>query len=408
MKIIYLVHQFFPEFQAGTEKFVYNMAYMAQKNGNKVKVISYSLANHNTFHHQSNGMLYKEFHYLGIPVLAYRDASGRCDSHIELTSEVNLNFALETLEQEKPDLIHVGHQIRVYPFIHAARKLNIPYIMTFTDFHLLCPKVILAPTSDTLCTGPKGGKNCNKLCNEFSPSFIRNRLNVARQIIQDASAIVVPSHFVANVFKEEIPGLEIHINNHGIRQSHIRINKRIYKENDKVVFGYIGNLATHKGVHVLLKAFAALDAQNAHLLIYGTGETTYMEKLKSLANNHSVTFMGTFKPEELSQVFDKVDVLVAPSICYETYSFVVHEALASEVVVICSNLGGMPEKINHPQNSFTFEAGNEQELKSIMKTILQDPRILNDVKTQISKTTLIPSIEQEAYQYGQLYQQCIV
>ena len=42
MKIIYLVHQFFPEFQAGTERFVYNTAYMTQKSGHKVRVLTLS------------------------------------------------------------------------------------------------------------------------------------------------------------------------------------------------------------------------------------------------------------------------------------------------------------------------------------------------------------------------------
>ncbi len=43
LKILYLVHQFYPEFQSGTEKVVLNNAFMAQQSGNKVKVITYSL-----------------------------------------------------------------------------------------------------------------------------------------------------------------------------------------------------------------------------------------------------------------------------------------------------------------------------------------------------------------------------
>ena len=44
MKIVYLVHQFYPEFQAGTEKFLLNTARMAQKNGHKVHVLTYSVS----------------------------------------------------------------------------------------------------------------------------------------------------------------------------------------------------------------------------------------------------------------------------------------------------------------------------------------------------------------------------
>ena len=41
MKILYVVHQFYPYYTAGTEKFTYQIASMMQKNGNKVKVVSY-------------------------------------------------------------------------------------------------------------------------------------------------------------------------------------------------------------------------------------------------------------------------------------------------------------------------------------------------------------------------------
>jgi len=42
MKIVYLVHQFYPEFYTGTEKFVLNLSGMVQKAGSRVKVITYS------------------------------------------------------------------------------------------------------------------------------------------------------------------------------------------------------------------------------------------------------------------------------------------------------------------------------------------------------------------------------
>jgi hypothetical protein len=42
VKIIYLIHQFYPEFYTGTEKFILNLASMMQKAGNKVKVVTYS------------------------------------------------------------------------------------------------------------------------------------------------------------------------------------------------------------------------------------------------------------------------------------------------------------------------------------------------------------------------------
>lgn len=403
MKVIFLVHQFYPEFQAGTEKFVFNMAYMAQKNGNKVKVITYSLGEVSSFPYRSGGILYKEFHYQGIPVLAWRYEKEPGDLHYVIDPNIDLNFPLEILQQEKPDLIHSGHLMRVYPFILAARQLNIPYIQTITDFHLLCPKIILAPTPNTLCSGPEGGKSCSTLCSELPVPFIKHRLDLTTSIIRGASAIVAPSQFVAGIFEHEIDGLKVHINHHGIRQTNTNARGHIYGPEETVKFGYIGNLAIHKGVHVLINAFNELSARRASLVIYGSGEKTFVEKLQELANDDRISFIGSFATENLGEVLDQIDVLVAPSICYETYSFVVHEALSNEIPVIVSNIGGMAEQIEFGVNGFSFQAGDHNDLRVQMERITEDPSILNIMRDNIRKKTFVPKIEQEAYLYNRLY-----
>ena len=407
MKVVFLVHQFYPEFQAGTEKFVFNMAYMAQKNGNKVKVITYSLGDVSSFPYRSGGILYKEFHYQGIPVLAWRYEKEPADLHYLIDPNVDLNFADEILRQEKPDLIHAGHLMRVYPFILAARQLSIPYILTITDFHLICPKIILAPTYNTLCSGPDGGKSCAALCNELPISFIEDRLNVTTKFIRDASAIVAPSQFVAGIFEHEIDGIKVQIIHHGIRQNNLHALGRIYKAEDPVRFGFIGNLAIHKGVHVLISAFKELNVKQASLSIYGSGEKVFVDKLQELAGDNRISFKGSFAAENLGEVLDQIDVLVAPSVCYETYSFVVHEALASMIPVITSNLGGMAEQIEFGVNGFTFQAGDYHDLNNQMKKVIEDPTLLNKMKENIRTRTFVPKIEQEAYVYNRLYQSIV-
>lgn len=403
MKVVYLVHQFYPEFQAGTEKFVFNMAYMSQKNGNKVKVITYSLGDVSSFPYRFDGILYKEFHYQGIPVLAWCFEKEPADLHFVVNPHADVNFALEILKQEKPDVVHAGHLMRVYPFILAARQLNIPYVLTITDFHLLCPKVILAPTPNSLCSGPEGGENCAKLCSEIPTSFIKDRLKTTTEIVRNAAAVVAPSQFVAGIFEREVNNLKVLINHHGIRLSNIRLNNRVYRAGDKICFGYIGNLAVHKGVHVLVSAFASLNSSSSNLIIFGSGQGAYIKHLEKIAGETEVKFKGVFQSQELGNVFNQIDVLVAPSICYETYSFVVHEALASEVPVITSNLGGMAEQIQDGVNGFTFQPGSVQELRARMQAIVDDPTLLNNMKTHIRMETFVPNIEQEAYSYSQIY-----
>ncbi|MDF1521090.1 MAG: glycosyltransferase [Brevefilum sp.] len=404
MKILFLTHQFFPEYQTGTERFVLNNALMAQKFGNKVKVVTYSYYENAFYDQEIHGILYKEFFYEGIPVLAFKFK--RIPENINLVLEnKNLSpFAKSVLEVEAPDIIHVGHSMRMHEFIWSAINLGIPYIITSTDFFLLCPKINLTPDKFSLCSGPKGGKACAKLCPELDRKFISRRLEAAEKILKNAKDIVAPSEFVAQIYKQEFPILSFEIIPHGIRYHFIKNNDRVYDKESKITFGYLGNLIYHKGVHVLLSAFKSIETKNSSLKIYGFGQQKFIKKLKEISNNDKrVSFQGLFASEKLGNVLSDIDVLINPSISYETYSFTLHEALACDVPVIASNIGVMGEVIVNNFNGFTFSPGDALDLAHRMEEIIKNPAILNDLKQNIKNQITIPTIEQEAYAYTKLY-----
>jgi len=404
MKILYLVHQFYPEFQSGTEKVILNNALMAQQSGNRVKIVAYSFYDAKFYDRETNGILSREFIYKGIPVLAFRYKNQPIDFNISLENGALNDFANEIIGSEAPDIIHVGHLMRVHDFITVARERNIPYIITLTDFFLLCPKVILAPNDHSLCSGPQKGAACRILCSEFSEDFIGKRLKAAKDILENSKAIVAPSKFVANVYKQEFEDLNILIINHGIQYGLIKQNNRTYASGDKLVFGYAGNLSYHKGIHILQRAFSSIENDNIKLILFGSGQDSYVSKLKETAQNDArISFYGAYSSDQLGDIFDRIDVLVAPSISYESYLLVLHEALASNVPVIASDLGGMSERIRDGYNGFTFSAGDSEALKSKMELIINNVSILNKLKLNIRSNVIIPTIEQEAYSYYRIY-----
>jgi len=54
------------------------------------------------------------------------------------------------------------------------------------------------------------------------------------------------------------------------------------------------------------------------------------------------------------QTVKEIDVLIVPSIWYENYPLILHEALVCNVPVITSNIGGMAEKISDGFNGYTL------------------------------------------------------
>ena len=101
-------------------------------------------------------------------------------------------------------------------------------------------------------------------------------------------------------------------------------------------------------------------------------------------------------------VLSNVDVVVVPSLCYENYPMTLHEALACNIPVIATKLGGMAEKIKDGFNGFLFKMGDSRHLQTVLEGIVNDPRVLNPLKRNIDSTA-IPGVEQEAYGYSRAY-----
>jgi len=84
-----------------------------------------------------------------------------------------------------------------------------------------------------------------------------------------------------------------------------------------------------------------------------------------------------------------------------------HEAFACNVPVIGSNLGVMREKIHDDYNGYKFEPGDAFNLKNKMELLIDNPQVINELKSNIKKDLIVPRIEQEAYIYREIYRKNI-
>ena len=71
MKVLYVVHQFYPHYGSGTEKVTYNIASMIQNTGNKVKVITYCVNHQGSVTGSYNNIKYNEYIFRKIPVIEF-------------------------------------------------------------------------------------------------------------------------------------------------------------------------------------------------------------------------------------------------------------------------------------------------------------------------------------------------
>jgi glycosyltransferase involved in cell wall biosynthesis len=407
MRILYVVHQFYPEFSSGTERVVLNLASSMQRSGHHADIVTYSFAERSEFR-PSGSVLAKQYQYKGISVTAVRHDNVRVDINTSLEDSSILSFAREMLGGERGsyDLVHIVHPMRLTSFAISALETGVPYVLTLTDFWMVCPKVNLRTSFNTQCNGPEGGVICSQWCPELRPEFIRSRLKTAHRILHGAKAIVVPSRLVDAIVKKEFPDLTSSIIPHGLPLDEFRTNPRVPKKGAKTVFGYCGGLSAHKGVDVLIKAFRSLEHPNIQLHIYGTSsrhEPEFEKMLRKAAGEDDrIKFCGRYQEEDAAQVFHTIDALIIPSLCYESYSFTLHEALASRVPVIASAVACLDEKIQDSVTGLTFRVGDADDLVDKLRSLLSNPGMLDKMKQNI-RSFSVPRVEEEAYLYERIY-----
>lgn len=132
---------------------------------------------------------------------------------------------------------------------------------------------------------------------------------------------------------------------------------------------YVGRLEKVKNVATLIQAFANIQNSNSTLTIVGDGrERTGLESLaKDLKIEDRVVFTG-FQPEP-SQFLSQSDLYVLPSYS-EGFGIAAVEAMFLKVPVLATNVGGIPEFINHGENGWLFNPNSVEDLVEKLTYIL--------------------------------------
>ena len=216
MKILYLVHQFFPEYYMGTETFILNLALAMQASGHTVKILTYGFDPVPSYERRMKRIVLKEFSYQGLSITALRHLRLPAGLHHSLDKSTLTPIAKGLIVGEKPDLVHVGHFMRMHEVVSVLPALRIPYLMTLTDFFAICPKFKLITSQNSLCQGPEGGRACQLFCPEFRFRYIVKRLKQAHALLSNARALVCPSEFCANLIRRTFPDLALQVIAHGL------------------------------------------------------------------------------------------------------------------------------------------------------------------------------------------------
>ena len=419
MKILLTVHQFLPDYSAGTEILTLDTARDLRRLGHEVFILS----GHPAAVALPDDQRFEHYEYDGLPVVRFQH------SHVPMGGQTNTTAAeynnwlvaaylRRFLRRNRPDIVHFFHLARLSgAVIDVCHELGIPMVATPTDFWFICPTSQLRLPDHSLCTGPDAnGVNCLRHVASLNqparlqaklrllpdwalglaiwatrrgffsgswfapqlralaerPGFLRERLNMLERVL-------VPTHLMERILVNN--GLrpeKVIYKPYGIELKYLRDVVRNRSEN--VRLGFIGTLYEHKGAHILLQAVKSLpDAGNLELRIYGRRDEfpAYVQQLDTLAaGDPRIKFCGTFANDKIGEVLGSLDALVVPSLWYENTPLVVYSAQAAKCPVIASDTPGLAEAIQHDVNGLLFERGNPLDLAKLLQIVISDRTIL--------------------------------
>jgi glycosyltransferase involved in cell wall biosynthesis len=171
-----------------------------------------------------------------------------------------------------------------------------------------------------------------------------------------------------------------------------------------LVVGFIGWLLPIKGPMHLLNAMENVwrDHEDVVLVFIGKGDLDVdlrTAALKTSANGR-VNFLGW--RNDIDEIMPIFDIFVLPSL-NEGMGRVLVEAMAAGKPIVASNVGGIPDLVQHDYNGLLVPPGDEKALAASIKQLINDPQKAKSMGQRGREHCYQFSIESMIEKIDQLY-----
>ena len=145
-------------------------------------------------------------------------------------------------------------------------------------------------------------------------------------------------------------------------------------------FAYVGRLKKYKGVHYVIRAFAAMQHREATLEIAGAGD--YSPRLEALANSldlgDRVRFLGRISEGEKLTLLRRAWALVFAS-PKEGWGITNLEAAACATPVVASNSPGIRESVRDGETGYLVPHGNVAAMAAALDRVAASPSLVEQL-----------------------------
>src|SRR5215211_5941788 len=423
MRILFVVHQFFPDHRAGVEIVTLGLARELKARGHEPHVFA---AKRSVPGSGIRPYETEDYEFEGIPVRRV----GRPEEGLSRPYQLNYRNddmaqkAREYVRQIEPDIVHAMHlQGLSASVLPVFKEFGVPVVFTAADFWTICPVVDLRRHDGIMCTGPEVSHCVRCIASRNPDSRLRGAANLVpgavlkvadglsrtplrhlsfsvRQVraVRKRPAYIrenleLVDHVLAYtgltrdlLASNGIRVAKTVVSHYGIDTSGLAEAARKRRPSPRLRLGFAGTLAPHKGCDILVRALKMLLDLDATLSIHGDPGRypSFVEELRELAaDDERIYFHGAFAREEASCVLAEIDALVVPSRWYENAPGVIFEAFAAGVPVVATDLGGMSEFVKHGENGLLFELEKAGDLLRQLRRLTEEPGLLERLRAGI-------------------------
>ncbi|MER8459709.1 glycosyltransferase family 4 protein [Mesorhizobium sp. M0923] len=289
-----------------------------------------------------------------------------------------LVLALKRLvAQERPDIVHAHNWIYA-SFLPVKVLSGARLVVTLHDYGLVCAKKNFMHLGTHLCSGPAPAKclpcaivhygavkGAATTLSNWVSSFAAQRL---------VDRFIPVSHAVAHhtgltqgrASYEIIPNFVP--DDVGVLGPEDPCLRQELPANGFILF--VGDMMRLKGIGVLLQAYASLERAPPLVLIGRRVADTPTEFPPN------VRVFNTWPHSAIMHAWRRSLFGVLPSVGPEACATVIMEAMASGKAVVATDVGGMPDMVDHGQTGLLVPPGDTHALAHAMQTLVDDRALL--------------------------------
>ena len=305
-----------------------------------------------------------------------------------------------------PDVVHFHHYINfgVEVFQHLKRVApHCKIVLTLHEYLALCNHYgqMVTKGHHNLCYQATPAR-CNQCFPEFAKSdFFLRKLYIDR-FFSLVDTFVSPSEFLAERYIAwGIPAEKMVVLENLMPPAAPAPVMKLPADRTLRI-GFFGQISGLKGIDVIFDAAAALEKDKVGEVtfeIFGDYrgqppefQAAFLERLAKAGTN--IRFNGPYDRTRVNRLMQSVHAILVPSVWWENSPVVIQEALRNKRSVICSDIGGMAEKVREGIDGFHFSAGNAIALASLIKQMVDNRDILSNLASAMTgEPALVSDVE---------------